>query len=497
MGSRSKRREIDRTEALVKLIGGGIVGLALLVGGVTGFATALMGIVFLAVIVGVVGLAAFVILRSRLLVRKKVGLLLVLSGLLLAGYWNISRQPQPWSEEHAMVTSVSGPPATTETFYSFHPDDSPKDVLLTFAQSKTWDRLVKARNYQAASIGVYYNPADPREVSIEPVNKWRRTRATPVKTNITVTGRGSATLQFGSVLFPSTATIEGPQVADYVPGTRFSVWINPTNKTELRLQPAMTDPGKKYTLVIFAALMALGGIVTLVAGKEWIDPSQTQAPENATPTGWASPAPQAFAQTRPVSQPAGANRTEARSTSTAAPTWTAASVLTALGEIDWFQFERFCGALLRTEGYEVTRKGGAQPDGGVDLIAVKGTERILVQCKHWRTWTVQERVIREMLGSMTHFQVGRGAIYTLGGWTKPAAGFALGHSITLVDGEELARRAVARLTPEQLDKVLDASEHHCPKCEAPMVWREGNFRSFWGCSTYPRCRMTLKHSGAR
>ena len=222
----------------------------------------------------------------------------------------------------------------------------------------------------------------------------------------------------------------------------------------------------------FAAILgALARIVLWLAGlavlvfigwviyrKWWIPRSQT----GIHPTTWARPPQPEQAPRTPFAGSANSGwqgQPAANRANQASPSWTAASVLTALGEIDWFQFERFCAALLRTEGYEVTRKGGAQPDGGVDLIAVKGNERILVQCKHWRTWTVQEKVIREMLGSMTHFQVSCGAIYTLNGWTKPAAGFALSHSITLVDGEELARRAVARLTGEQLDKVLDASEH--------------------------------------
>jgi ssDNA-binding Zn-finger/Zn-ribbon topoisomerase 1 len=237
-------------------------------------------------------------------------------------------------------------------------------------------------------------------------------------------------------------------------------------------------------IVVTLAIVGVTFLVLLVVGKLiyrrwWIPRSENIA----HPTAWALPSREAGARPIPVCEPV--------------HVWTPASVLIALGEIDWFQFERFCGALLRTEGYEVTRKGGAQPDGGVDLIAEKGDERILVQCKQWRTWTVQEKVVREMLGSMTHFEVSRGAIYTLKGWTRPAAGFALGHSITLVDGEELARRAVARLSTAKLDEVLDTTAHHCPKCYAPMVFREGNFRSFWGCSTYPRCRFTLKHTGAR
>ena len=243
------------------------------------------------------------------------------------------------------------------------------------------------------------------------------------------------------------------------------------------------------SIVVTLVVTAVGFLVLLVVGRLiyrrwWIPRSQNVA----NPTAWAMP---------PRSSPSSTRQERAEPAPPVAPQWTAETILRALGEIDWFQFERFCAALLRTEGYEVIRKGGAQPDGGVDLIAEKAGERILVQCKHWRTWTVQEKVIREMLGSMTHFQVSRGAIYTLNGWTRPAAGFAVGHSITLVDGDELARRAAARLTKAQLDAVLDSETHHCPKCEAPMVWREGNFRSFWGCSTYPRCRGTLKHTGAR
>jgi hypothetical protein len=177
--------------------------------------------------------------------------------------------------------------------------------------------------------------------------------------------------------------------------------------------------------------------------------------------------------------------------------WTASSIRTALDEIDWYQFEKFCAALLRSDGFAVERKGGAQPDGGVDLIAARATERRLVQCKHWRTWVVQEKVVREMLGSMTHFEVNRGAIYTLKGWTKPAAAFAAGHAIELVDGAALARAALARLSPTELDQFLKPREHHCPKCESPLVLRTGAFTAFWGCSTYPRCRGKLNHAGAR
>ena len=177
--------------------------------------------------------------------------------------------------------------------------------------------------------------------------------------------------------------------------------------------------------------------------------------------------------------------------------WNPESVLAGLGQIDWYQFEKFCAALLWSEGFEVERKGGAQPDGGVDLIATKDGVGRLIQCKHWKTWEIKEKVVREMLGSMTHFQVNQGAIYTLKGWTAPAWQFAEQHQITLVDGVELATRAARVLSKEVLDELLNCATHHCPKCESAMIWRTGDFEPFWGCSRYPRCQGVLRQSGAR
>lgn len=177
--------------------------------------------------------------------------------------------------------------------------------------------------------------------------------------------------------------------------------------------------------------------------------------------------------------------------------WNYNSVLSALGEIDWYQFEKFCGALLQAEGFTVERRGGAQPDGGVDLVVSQGELSALIQCKHWRTWTVQEKVVREMLGSMTHFKVQQGAIFTLKGATQPARSFAAQHDIDIVDGAELAKRALMRLPVPLLSSLLSSREHHCPKCESVMLWRTGNFDPFWGCSRFPRCRSVLRYSGAK
>jgi hypothetical protein len=155
-------------------------------------------------------------------------------------------------------------------------------------------------------------------------------------------------------------------------------------------------------------------------------------------------------------------------TSAAEPfVWSASNIRSALDEIDWYQFEKFCAALLQADGFRVERKGGAHPDGGVDLVVEKAGARALIQCKHWRTWTT------------------------------PAATFAAEHAITLVDGKHLAESAATQFTAQQLTALLRSGMQHCPKCESLMVERKGAFGSFMGCSTYPRCRGKLKHAGAR
>lgn len=179
------------------------------------------------------------------------------------------------------------------------------------------------------------------------------------------------------------------------------------------------------------------------------------------------------------------------------PVWTMQRIRETLELIDWYQFEKFCSSLLDSEGFEVERKGGASPDGGVDLVVTRNGTKTLVQCKHWRTWKVKEPVVRQMLGSMVDFEVNRGAIFTLLGWTQPALELAQKHGIGMVNGDDLAARAIKSLSESQLSQVLRTDVHHCPKCEAPMLWKTGDFKPFWGCSTYPRCRGILKHSGAR
>ena len=68
--------------------------------------------------------------------------------------------------------------------------------------------------------------------------------------------------------------------------------------------------------------------------------------------------------------------------------------------IDWFQFEQLVALVYRKQGYVVSRRGGANPDGGIDLVTEKSGTRTAVQCKHWKNRDVGVKTIREFLGAL-------------------------------------------------------------------------------------------------
>jgi len=97
--------------------------------------------------------------------------------------------------------------------------------------------------------------------------------------------------------------------------------------------------------------------------------------------------------------------------------------------IDWFQFEKLVARVYQKLGYAVTRCGGANPDGGIDLIIEKDGQRTAVQCKQWKTRGVGQRRVRKLLDAMTHAQIEKGISITLLGCT----GEAEQHKIEIVD----------------------------------------------------------------
>lgn len=177
---------------------------------------------------------------------------------------------------------------------------------------------------------------------------------------------------------------------------------------------------------------------------------------------------------------------------------TTPDLIEQLRAIDWFQFEKLVELVYRKLGYAVTRRGGANPDGGIDLVIEKDGQRSAVQCKQWKSWNVGVKAVREFLGALTDAGISKGIFITLCGYTGEAKQLADKHGIEIVNEVGLAKvieDTGARFDPETL-AILRDTRKFCPKCEQEMVLRTatkglGAGNKFWGCSAYPNCRFTM------
>ncbi|MGI3130273.1 restriction endonuclease [Halopseudomonas pachastrellae] len=177
----------------------------------------------------------------------------------------------------------------------------------------------------------------------------------------------------------------------------------------------------------------------------------------------------------------------------------------AIDGLSWQQFEHLIGEAFRRKGYSITETGGQGADGGVDLILRKNNEKYLVQCKHWRSLKVGVPVVREFFGAMAAESAAGGYVVTSGQFTQEAKSFAQGRNIQLIDGAGLKRlmlraqpsTAITQPTSTSSSAATAAAlqpsiDPTCPLCHSMIkrTARKGTNagNSFWGCSTYPKCR---------
>jgi predicted Mrr-cat superfamily restriction endonuclease len=166
-----------------------------------------------------------------------------------------------------------------------------------------------------------------------------------------------------------------------------------------------------------------------------------------------------------------------------------------LRKIDWFQFEKLIELIYSHRGFSVKRLGGANPDGGVDLIIKSPTEKFVVQCKHWRKWTVGVRHIREFLGTITDSKISKGIFITLTGYSGDAKQLADKHDIQILNESDVIRMLEdsGLMYSKEISALFSDTRKFCPKCESEMILRTARLKGnqFWGCSNYPRCKFIL------
>ncbi|UCF34407.1 MAG: restriction endonuclease [Phycisphaerales bacterium] len=185
--------------------------------------------------------------------------------------------------------------------------------------------------------------------------------------------------------------------------------------------------------------------------------------------------------------------------------------------LSWQEFEHLVGEAYRRRGYLVEETGTSGGDGGIDLILKGHGETVLVQCKQWRTHRVGVKPVRELYGVLVSERADRAVLATCGTFTAEARAFTQGKPIQLVAADELVElvrsgqdvsssgaspasepsgaQLAAGVTAQTVDP---APAMTCPKCGGAMVLRTAkrgpNAGScFWGCTGFPRCRVTFPY----
>jgi hypothetical protein len=111
--------------------------------------------------------------------------------------------------------------------------------------------------------------------------------------------------------------------------------------------------------------------------------------------------------------------------------------------ITWPVFERFCRDWLSKNGFEeVHCNPGFGADGGVDIRAIRirpdgSSERVIAQCKHYRTEAVGVRVVRELEFVRKHQEVDTALLMVSGVVSKDASALAQELGITIIDRGDL------------------------------------------------------------
>ena len=176
--------------------------------------------------------------------------------------------------------------------------------------------------------------------------------------------------------------------------------------------------------------------------------------------------------------------------------------LADLKRLSWKQFEDFTGNLFTKLGYSVEVTGGLK-DGGIDLVVKKNNKTHFVQCKRYNQQQVTLAQVRDFYGAMSsQLNKEKGYFITTGTFTLDAQQFAEKNSIELIDGARLVEymnMAVISEVPNASRAAAPRVESKlCPSCGALMVVRVAKQgananKPFWGCTTFPKCRMISEY----
>jgi len=137
------------------------------------------------------------------------------------------------------------------------------------------------------------------------------------------------------------------------------------------------------------------------------------------------------------------------------------------------EFEWLVGELFRRKGWEVEETGRQDgPDGNIDLVLTRKSERRIVQCKRWQSWEVGVNEVRGFAGTLLHDHLpgSAGIFVTLSTFNARARAEAQQTGVTLIDRYDLYQLVTKARRTEP-----------CPTCEAPMALRHSQYGWYFRC----------------
>jgi restriction system protein len=120
------------------------------------------------------------------------------------------------------------------------------------------------------------------------------------------------------------------------------------------------------------------------------------------------------------------------------------STTNSFSKLSGSDFERLLYRLYEALGYSVQMTGKTGDQGG-DLIATKGQERLLVQAKCYKDWSVGNKAIQEAAAARVHYNCNKAAVIITSMFTREATELAKTNLVDLISKELLQKMLLDNL----------------------------------------------------
>lgn len=105
--------------------------------------------------------------------------------------------------------------------------------------------------------------------------------------------------------------------------------------------------------------------------------------------------------------------------------------------LDGWSFEKEVAKVFQSSGYTANVTSGSN-DGGIDINLYRGSERIVVQCKNYKS-AVGPAPVRDLFGVLTSVKAHGAIMVSQTSYTKGAVQFAYDHGIKLMTLDDIIK----------------------------------------------------------